>query len=284
MPSGLFLYLFCCCFFFLIFTPTPTQSLADANTTLTEMALTTKILLVAMVLLMVDGIIELAFISSMVSWVHRRAGGDFNINYNGGEFPLHGKPAVELVDQGHTSNGAAGTAFVVIGLGGFLALFLRHRQLKRGHTMHGFTKGLYYFWLVMTILSAMLAVAALIYTFILTYQHMNQTIDLTLAASLDNRQFPNHVAYPEQTWTPENWFTAVLELPLAYGHDRSDINLHLKLMKGWRWNLIPLSVLGIAVAVLAIVDKMNLSRRISSGMHLQRLDKVSRHEAGSPEF
>lgn len=248
------------------------------------MALTTTMLLAAMVLLMVDGIIELAFISSMVSWVHSRAGGDFIINYNGSQFPLHGKPANELVDQGHTSNGAAGTAFVAIGLGGFLALFLRHRQLKRSGTMHGFTKGLYYLWLVLTILSAMLAVAALIYTFIVTYEHMHQSIDLALAASLDNHPYPNYVAYPEQTWTPENWFTAVLELPLAYGHDRSDINLHLTLMKGWRWNLIPLCVLGIVVAALAVVDKMKTSRRVSSGMHLQRLDKVSRQEAGSPQY
>lgn len=248
------------------------------------MALTTKILLGAMVLLFIDGIIELAFIASMVSWVHRRAGGDFIINANGSQFPLHGKPANELVDQGHTSNGAAGTAFIVIAMGGWLILYLRHRQLKRADTVHGFVKGLYYFWLVMTVLSAMLAVAALIYTFIVTYAHMNQTIDIGLASSLDNHPYPNYVAYPRQSWTPENWFTAVLELPLAFGHDRSDINLHLALMKGWRWNLIPLSVLGIAVAVLAIVDKMTMSRRVSSGMHLQRLDKFSRQETGSPQY
>ena len=248
------------------------------------MALTTTILLITMALLMVDGIIELAFISSMVSWIHRRAGGDFIVNYNGSEFPLHGKPAGETADHGHTSNGAAGTAFIVIGLGGFLALFLRHRQLRRSRTLHGFTKFLYYFWLVMTVLSAMLAVAALVFTFVITYEHMGQTIDLELASSLDNRPYPNYVAYPEQTWTPENWFSAVLDLELAFGHDRSDIALHLTLMKGWRWNLIPLSVLGIVVAVLAFVEKMQLSRRVSSGMHLQRLDKVSRQGGGSPEY
>lgn len=245
------------------------------------MALTTTILLVAMVLLSIDGVIELAFISNMVSWLHRRAGGDFTVAYNGGEFPLHGKPEGLLVDQGHTSNGAAGTAFIVIGLGGFLALFLRHRQLKRGDALHGFTKGLYYFWLVMTILSAMLAVAALIYTMILTYNHDNQTIDLALAASLDNHPYPDYVAYPERMWTPENWFTAVLELPLAYAHDQSDINLHLTLMKAWRWNLIPLSLLGITVAVLAVMNKMTVSRQVSSSMHLRRLDKQG---AGSLEY
>lgn len=248
------------------------------------MALTTKILLAAMVLLFIDGVIELSFIASMVSWVHRRAGGDFIIDYNGSQFPLHGKPANELVDHGHTSNGAAGTAFIVIGLGGFFTLYLRHRQHKRSEAVHGFTKSLYNFWLVITILNAMLTIAALIYTFILTYRYMGQTIDIALAASLDNHPYPDYVAYPEQTWTPENWFTAVLELPLAFGHDRSDIELHLTLMKGWRWNLIPLSVLGIAVAILAIVDKMTLSRRVSSGMHLQRLDKISRQEAGDPHY
>lgn len=170
------------------------------------MALTTTILLAAMVLLTIDGVIELGMITNMVSWLHRTAGGDFIIDYesaNGSQFPLHGKPLGLLADQGHTSNGAAGTAFIVIGLGGFLTLLLRHRQLKRADTVHGFTKGLYYFWLVMTVLSATLAVAALIYTFVLTYAHMGQSINLGLAASLDNHPYPNYVAYPDQLWTPE---------------------------------------------------------------------------------
>jgi len=251
------------------------------------MAITTKILLAAIVLLMIDGFIETAFIGNMVSWLHRRAGGDFIINFNserGPEFPLHGKPLNELADQGHASNGAAGTAYVAVGFGGFLALYLRHRQLKKSHELCGFTKGLYNFWCGLTVVAAIYDIAALIYTFVLTYRHMHQEIDVAFAATLDNHPYPDYVAYPRQQWTPENWFTAVLDLPLKYGHDRSDIRMQLLLMKAWRWNLIPLSILGILVAVLAIFDRMALRRRVSSGVHLQRLDKGSRQEAGTPEY
>lgn len=241
------------------------------------MAVITKILLAAMVVLLIDGALEMALIANMVSWLHRRAGGDFIIDYEGQTFPLHGKPATELADHGHASNGAAGTAVVAIGFGGFLSLYLRHRQLKTSHELRGFAKGLYNFWVGLTVVAAIYNIASLVYTFVETYRHMGQNIDIAYAATLDK-------AYPLEQWTPENWLTAILELSLAHGHDRSDIEHQLMLMKGWRWNLIPLSILGMIVAALAISERMVLKRRVSSGMHMQRLDKHSRQEAGSPEF
>lgn len=196
-------------------------------------------------LLMIDSIIELSFITSMVSWLHRRAGRDFSVQYDGTTFPLHGKPLHLLVDQGHTSNGAAGTAFVLIGLGGLLALYIR--RFKFGNPV-------YYFWLVMTILSTLLTLTALIYTFVLTENHEGQTIDASVAAGLDNKPYPNMVPYPRDEWTPENWFVAVLKLPLANQGDVSDIESHLRVMRGWRWNLIPMLLLGLAVCILALVE------------------------------
>lgn len=107
--------------------------------------------------------------------------------------------------------------------------------------------GLFIFWVVMTVLSAMLTLAALIYTFVLTAQTDDQTIDLAVAAA--NAQ---PLMYPLDNWTPENWFIAVLELPLAHDSDRSKIRNNLRLMRGWRWNLIPLFILGLTVACLAV--------------------------------
>lgn len=199
----------------------------------------------AIALLMIDSIIELSFISSMVSWLHRRAGRDFFITHSDSTFPLHGKPEFLLVDQGHTSNGAAGTAFVLIGVGGILALYLR--KFKAGRPV-------YYFWVAMTVLSMLLTLAALIYTFLITSNHSGQHIDADLAASLDNKPYPNMVPYPSDEWTPENWFAAVLELPLANGKDRNDIESHLKVMKGWRSNLIPMFILGLVVSALALAE------------------------------
>lgn len=226
-----------------------------------NMVPTTLILWVAMGLLMIDSIIELSFISSMVSWLHRRAGGSFDIIYNGSTFSLHGKPLNLLLNQGHTSNGAAGTAFVLIGIGGILALLLRARAHQRpGTALSKFGLVFYHAWLVFTLLSALLTLAALVYVFVVTNDHTGQGINLQLASTLHNEPYPNYVAYPLGAWTPENWFDAVLNLNLASTTDRSDIHNHLVIMRSWRWNLIPMLILGLCVMVLAFTDAFVMRR------------------------
>lgn len=220
--------------------------------------LLTLALWVAIGVLMVDSIIELSFVSSMVAWLHRRAGRDFDVNYNGSTYPLHGKPVGLLVNQGHTSNGAAGTAFVLIGMGGILALWLRTRT---SGFPSKFGKFWYTFWLYMTIPSMLLTLAALIYTMVLTYQHDRQTIDNAVASSLNNQPHPNYVAYPLDEWTPENWFDAVLKLDLVSSSDRSNIEEHLRVMRGWRWNLIPMFIIGLAVSLVAFAEFFFVRRR-----------------------
>ena len=233
-----------------------------------------------MALLTVDGVIELGFITSMVHWLHVRAGKWFMIEYQGDTFSLNGKPKNFLLNQGHASNGAGGTAFIVVGLGGCLALFLRNRQLKRRGSTHGFTSFFYNFWLVMTVLSAIYSFAAFIYVFTLTYQHDHQSINLKIASQLHNRPYPHNVPYPDMEWTPQNWFPAILRLNLVDPADRSDIQMHLNIMKGWQWNLIPMFILGIVVCALAFVER---SKRRTSGyknndVHLE----AARQKNGSP--
>ncbi len=81
--------------------------------------------------LMVDAIIELSFISAMVGFLKGRGSKSFEVSYPTGEiFELHGTPQNPLENQGHTSNGAAGTAFVLIGIGGLLAIWLQHRRMR----------------------------------------------------------------------------------------------------------------------------------------------------------
>src|SRR6478736_6249870 len=86
------------------------------------------LLYVALGLLMIVAIIELSFISAMVGWLHSTASGTFTFRYRNTGVSMKGEPANLIVDQGHTSNGAAGTAFILIGCGGILALILRNRQ------------------------------------------------------------------------------------------------------------------------------------------------------------
>ncbi|WPH00872.1 Hypothetical protein R9X50_00370300 [Acrodontium crateriforme] len=217
---------------------------------------TTLILKIAIALLMIDAIIELSFISSMVAWLHRRGGGPFEIDYEGSSYSIHGKPLHLLTNQGHTSNGASGTAFVLIGIGGFLALWLRSRIDFRSSTL---SKLYYHFWMTMTVLSAMLSFDAMVYTFVITKAHRHQRIDQHVASQLQNRPYPNMVLYPLLSWTPENWYSALLKLDLVDSADRHNVSMHLAIMKAWRWNTIPLFLLGLAVAVVAVLD--GLARR-----------------------
>lgn len=214
------------------------------------------LLYIAIGVLMVDSIIELAFVSSMVGWLHRYAGGQFEIGYRGSSYSLHGKPKGLVVDQGHTSNGAAGTAFVLIGMGGLLVLWMRSRP---NLWQKGFTKILYHFWLVMTVLSALLSLSALIYTWVVTGDYSGQKINEDVASQLNNQPYPNYVAYPLDKWTPENWFDAVLQLDLLDNGNRNSISTMTAIMRGWRINLIPMFIIGVIVAVLAFMDA--LSRR-----------------------
>jgi hypothetical protein len=85
----------------------------------------------------------------------------------------------------------------------------------------------------MTVLSTLLTLAAIVYTFLLTYQHWHQEIDITLASTLNNKPYPDYVAYPEKYWTPENWLYAVLELPLQSSADVGEINAFLQVTRSW---------------------------------------------------
>lgn len=235
----------------------------------------------ALAVLMIDAIIELSFISSMVSWLHRTAGGDFEVIATGTAdimlFPLHGKPKNLLVDQGHTSNGAAGTAFVLVGIGGIILLTVRHRASKQG-MLTELTKKFYYAWLVSTLLSALLTLAALIYTFIVTNAHEGQTVDMATAIPLDNRPYPNYVAYPDDDWTPENWFAAVLELPLRDPSQRKDISRHLTIMRAWKWNLIPLFILGLWLCAVAFGEAW-IERRNRKTSRAEKFEPVRGQES-----
>lgn len=230
-------------------------------------------------LLLIDGIIELAFISSMVGWLHRRAGKSFDFQWHGtegrvtlaspGVYTITGKPQNLLVDQGHTSNGAAGAAIVIVGLGGILVLCLRRFSPKTFRS--GFGTALYMIWRVFTVLSALLALVALVYTFVITNKYAGQTISVQVAAS-DGPDTP----YPYGLWTPENWFTAILnELDLVQNSDRADIELRVAIMRGWRWNLIPLTVLGFIVAALAWIEAFKRKRNT---VGTTRYQAASKHE------
>jgi hypothetical protein len=81
-------------------------------------------------LLMVDALIEVGLIGSTVGYLHKDNGGrPFEIAGNNSEnLFLWPKPAHLSIDQGHTSNGAAGTALVLVGVIGCLVLWNLRRS------------------------------------------------------------------------------------------------------------------------------------------------------------
>ena len=91
-------------------------------------------LYITMGVLMVDAVIEVGLVGSMVGFLHDRAGKFFTINGPEGAFNLHGKPKGLLVDQGHTSNGAAGTALILVGVWDFSSSPMTCEELE-GYVM-----------------------------------------------------------------------------------------------------------------------------------------------------
>jgi hypothetical protein len=68
-------------------------------------------------------------VSSMVAFLHSSGRGPFGVaSPDGSPFPMAGQPANLVVNQGHTSNAAGGTALVLVGFGGILALWLERRS------------------------------------------------------------------------------------------------------------------------------------------------------------
>lgn len=106
--------------------------LQQSTTTAAAMPRPFTPLLIALPFLMLDSIIEVGMIGETVSFLHARAGKWFDVDYPAGStFRLHGKPQGLLVDQGHTSNGAAGTALILVGVGGLLTIYLERKKIRK---------------------------------------------------------------------------------------------------------------------------------------------------------
>ncbi|KAK4172542.1 hypothetical protein QBC36DRAFT_362453 [Triangularia setosa] len=206
------------------------------------------------VLLTIDAIISLALVSSTVSFLHNYGKGPFEIGYPLGvsSFLLSGHPAGLVTDHGHTVNAAGGTALVLVGGGGVLGLWALgrfHSRRRKDYTnyVHSTVPKEFQLWAGIVVLSSLLTLGALIYTFVEARLTSGQTIDLNVA-----KEYAYPLLYPDDRWTPETWFEAVLALPLENQRDEDVIRERLKLMRGWKWNTIPMFLLGLALAGLVV--------------------------------
>ncbi|KIW00385.1 uncharacterized protein PV09_08094 [Verruconis gallopava] len=224
---------------------------------------TRAVLYFLMAIMMVDALIEMSFIAATVAYLHR----DHPMNVrgdNGQAVILKGKPAGMMVDQGHTSNGAAGTALILVGIVGFLLLTLRgvlQRVFPRLYM------ALLTTWVVLCVLSFLLTTGALGYTFNVTNSTSGQVIDLSGLSS--------PIRYPKDKWVPQTWYGAILDdlhfiptdsdsvvvdgasIPWA---TRGDIARMKRITNGWKWNLVPLFVLQLFVTPLIVHEYLTIRR------------------------
>ncbi|KAK4042273.1 hypothetical protein C8A01DRAFT_14102 [Parachaetomium inaequale] len=220
------------------------------------MGLTRSLLLpigLVLFLLAVDAAITMGLVSSMVSFLHHRGRGPFAVAPpDGSPFLLAGLPANLVVNQGHTTNAAAGTALILVGFGGSIALWLERRARKKWDR----SSACFYIWAVVVLLSWLLTLVALVYTFVETAKTAGQAVDLAVA-----RANPPPAHYPDGRWTPENWYAAVRGLPLASADQRRVIGGYLTIMRGWRWNLVPMFILGFVLLGLVVLEVLRTRRR-----------------------
>lgn len=202
----------------------------------------------ALILLMIDSAIELALISSMVGYLHRSGANQYPFKNSANTISLiNAKPKGLLTNEGHTSNGAAGTSLVLICFGGFLVLWRERTRARNSKASQGLSK-IFLTYTIFTILAFLLTLSGLIYTFVVYNQTSGQHINKAVAA-----QFEHH-AYPLDKWTPQTWTIALLDLPVTSATDASYLRGWLRVMQGWRWNLIPMLLINLAVAALTVKE------------------------------
>lgn len=211
----------------------------------------------ALIILMIDSAIELSFVSSMVGYLHRSGANQYPfLSDDGTPAVINAKPKGLLLNEGHTSNGAAGTALVLICFGGFLTLWWQRRRERLNPAR---PSRILLAYTLLTILSSCLTISALAYTFAVTNQTKGQAIDKAVAVQFQ------HDAYPLDHWTPENWTKALLALPLTSASDANYLRRWLRIIKGWKWNLIPMLLIGLVVASLSIWTYLRQRRAFRDG-------------------
>jgi hypothetical protein len=93
--------------------------------------------------------------------------------------------------------------------------------------------------LILQFLAVLFTLSALIFVFVVTNQTTGQSIRLPIAANNEGQN------YAEFKWTPETWFKAVLDLPLADQDKRDEIDSKVTNMVAWRWMLVPIFIVDI---------------------------------------
>ena len=229
------------------------------------------------------GVVELGLVSSIVSYIHLQGPQVWQISSEQYNFPLDRIPAHLSLNAGHVSNAAAGLGFFLGLLGMYIAFRERRhvRLLRSGQpyvlvpneafrqqsqkAAFGTPTPIFAIFTTFAILEFLLAMAALIFSFV----YDNMTAGNTISLARASQEVGQH--YTEHHWAPGTWFTAVLALPLASQSDRDVITSHIHVMKASKWMLVPIYIVAFAVMVAGILGfvQNRRSRRVSDERWLQ---------------
>lgn len=241
-----------------------------------------------MTLLICSSLIEVGLISTTLGWLRGTASAGFHfydgVSPDSAMYTLSGEPANFLMTQVYVALAdAGGAAFLLVGAGGFLALWARRRHLRLYHR-HSYhlrhTSSLksrtllhcYYAWIGLQIPLLLFTAATMGYVFNVTAARQGQgiRIEAAMQASSNGGAEP----YPLDTWTPQSWFPAVLDLDLV--ESRGDVRAAVSIMDGWYWNLCPMLVIQLVVAILAMLElvQWRRSRQTRTNHEIKRLSRV----------
>ncbi|KAK7947072.1 uncharacterized protein PG986_011393 [Apiospora aurea] len=243
----------------------------------------------ALVLLICTSLIEVGLVSTTLAWLHTTASAGFHF-YDGvtpdsPQYTLAGVPANFLINQVYVALAdAGGAAFLLVCAGGFLALWARRRHLRlyhrnSYHLRHSASlqsRALlycYYAWVGLQVPLLLFTAATLGYVYNLTAARQGQAIRIEAAMKASSTS-GSADPYPLDSWTPQSWFPAVLNLDLV--ESRGDVKAAVSIMNGWFWNLCPLLVIQLAVVVLAKLElvQWRRARQTRTSHEIKRLSRV----------
>ncbi len=212
------------------------------------MTATSILLKVALGLVWTDGLLEMGLCESCLWWIQGGASGPYEIeNPAGGTFFMNSEPQHLLVAPTRAAAAAGAFAWIVVGSGGILAFVLRSSRFRD----RAWASMWWRYWPHMNIFFTLYTLAVVIAVNAIIDMHDGQTIDTAVVSTLGPE-----VNYPLDSWPLPNFYTAVLDLQLVKGTSSEmataqTIRAHRNTMLSWRWNLVPLIVIQMAVCILA---------------------------------
>ncbi|KAH8697855.1 hypothetical protein BGW36DRAFT_450608 [Talaromyces proteolyticus] len=211
---------------------------------------TKRSLLIPYALLLIFSTIQLSLVSQMVTFLHIQKTQVMTyqaLNSDSPGFKIHVLPEKLSLNQGHTTNGAAGYGLVLSITFLVITFFLQGNRKNQP------------ILLIMTLLLGLLVLfvlSAFIYVFAVTYMTSENRINTRIAESI------NGAAYPIDSWTPETWYRALLLLPLT----GVDLTGAYQEMVAWRWWTLPyLAVSTLAFGWTAVVCVKDRGRLLNGG-------------------